>query len=732
MFKRPGGFGIYTSVNRMYAFLVAVVAVFTACSGEAAATRVALALSTSLAKPGETITAAVQLEMSPGWHTYWKNSGASGIPTTIAWDLPKGITAGEINWPVPEKFIPEKLDANGNPIPGSQDFDQVTYVYHDKAVLLVPLTIAAEATIGRVEIKALVKWLECQVSCVPGKQEVTAVLEISPTPVPATNAAAFQYWNQQLPQDGGALLPKARWEGSVTNKTRSLLIEWRWHDSTHDWDFFPDKLDDFELQHQTEVVSTNNGAVILRKSVTISGEAWPQELSGLLVQKLAGKTEGYFAKIPIAGESVMAGGATQNSAGPIEKKPLWFYLLNAFLGGLILNIMPCVLPVIALKILGFVGQAKESPAQVRKLGLLYAAGVLVSFLALAALVIGIKAAGHRAGWGIQFSNPLFIVSLSTLVTLIALNLFGVFEVTLSGRALSAAGAAASRSGGTGAFFNGVLATILATPCTAPFLGAALGFAFAQPAPMILLVFLTVGAGLAAPYVLLSWQPAWLKFLPKPGVWMERFKVAMGFPMLLTAIWLVSLAEPFYAQRLVWLEVFLVVVAVAAWVFGANAGMRKNIIALVILVAGYILVLEGKLDWRQPVKREADAPKFIATPPKGYDWAPWSREAVAKARAAGHPVLVDFTANWCATCNTVVKPVLQAQSVRDKAKEVGVVALLADYSLYPDDISDELKFYQRAGVPLVLVFPRNVNEPAIVLSETPTPGAVIEALEQAAR
>ena len=242
-------------------------------------------------------------------------------------------------------------------------------------------------------------------------------------------------------------------------------------------------------------------------------------------------------------------------------------LLYAFIGGLILNLMPCVLPVIALKILGFVSEANSEPRRVRKLGLIYALGVLISFLALAAVVIGVKAAGHHAGWGMQFGSPVFIVCLTTLVTLVALNLFGVFEVTLGGRALDTAGELASKHGRSGAFFNGVLATTLATPCTAPFLAPALGFAFSQIASVIVLIFLTVGLGLASPYVLLSWNPAWLKFLPKPGAWMEKFKIAMGFPMLATVVWLFNIAASSYGKNVLWLGVFLVVVAFAAWIFG---------------------------------------------------------------------------------------------------------------------------------------------------------------------
>ncbi|MEK7780702.1 MAG: protein-disulfide reductase DsbD domain-containing protein [Verrucomicrobiota bacterium] len=738
-FKRPGGFGIYTTVNRILTSVVAAFIAFFAMSADAAATRATLLLSANAAKPGDTITAAVRLEMSPGWHTYWKNSGASGIPTSIAWELPKGVTAGEISWPVPEKYVIEKVDADGKAIPGSLDYEQATYVHHDEAVLLVPLTIAPDAVLGRIEIKALVKWLECQVNCVPGKQEVAASLEIASATTPSSEAAAFQNWNEQLPKDGGAFAPKARWENTTTDKTRGLLFEWRLGDKSSAWDFFPDKSDDFEMQHQTDLVSTNNGAVVVRKLVTISGDVWPKEVSGLLVQKRDGKTDGYFARIDISGESAVVAGAVDSSAPVKEKKPLWLWLIYAFIGGLILNIMPCVLPVIALKILGFVGQAKEAPGRVRALGLVYAAGVLVSFLALAAVIIAIKAAGHKAGWGMQFSNPQFIVGMAALITLVALNLFGLFEVTLGGRTLGAAGELASQHGASGAFFNGVLATVLSTPCSAPFLGAALGFAFSQPAAIIILIFLTVGLGLAAPYVILSWQPSWLKFLPKPGAWMEKFKLAMGFPMLVTAVWLTSLVGTFYGEQSWWLGVFLVLLGAAAWVFGefyqrGNRARGVGILFTILLLAtGYLWALESGLDWRHPQQQTATGGK-VANAPKDYPWQRWSPEAIATARAEGRVVVVDFTASWCQTCKISVQPGFEAKAVVEKLKQLNAVALLADYTTFPKELTEELEKFGRSAVPLVLVYPADASKPALVLPEPlpfPAPYApvILNALEK---
>ena len=501
-------------------------------------------------------------------------------------------------------------------------------------------------------------------------------------------------------------------------------------------DFFPGPSDPFEIEAHTEILSSGPDEIRLRKTVHKYEGDWPKEISGLLIQNLGEQRQGYDAQLSIAQSESGATSASASGAVVMPTKSLWQMLLYAFIGGLILNIMPCVLPVIALKILGFVGQARENPRAVRRLGLIYAAGVLVSFLALASLVIAVKAAGNKAGWGMQFGNPLFIVALTVLVTLVALNLFGVFEVTLSGRVLDATGGLTSKHGAAGAFFNGVLATALATPCTAPFLGVALGFAFAQTTPIIVLMFLTVGLGLALPYVILSWQPAWLKFLPKPGPWMEKFKIAMGFPMLATAVWLFNLTPTFYGGRVWWLGIFLVVVAMAAWVFGEffQRGRRRRGFALgvtlALLVGGYLYAIEDQLDWRSPLPPDAMAGSLKESP-DGIDWKRWSPQAVADAQAQNRPVLVDFTADWCLTCQVNKKTSIEIDSVKSKLKEINAVALLGDYTRLPEDITDELNRFDRAGVPLVLVYPKDSDQPPIVLPEALTPGIVLNALTKAA-
>lgn len=705
----------------------------------AAHTQARLVVSATTAKPGDTVLAGVRLKMDPGWHTYWKNAGSSGSATTIKWQLPAGVTASEIQWPIPHKLAPPKEDAAGNPLPGQFDFEFTTYTYHDEVVLLVPLKLAPDLKPSVLDLKAKVEWLECEKLCLPGDAEVATKLDIGSETKPSADAALLELWRNKLPKPADGLSARASWEKAPSGDSRPLILEWSVAGIVVEPDFFPDAHDDFEVQAATEVLSAGPEKVRLRKIVKKFQGDWPSDISGVLVQKVSGEQLGFSATLQT--------GSAQTAVAPSQTatvtKSLWQMLVYAFIGGMILNIMPCVLPVIALKILGFVSQAKDEPRRVRKLGLIYAVGVLVSFLALAAIIIAAKAAGQKAGWGIQFSNPQFIIALTVLVTLVALNLFGVFEVTLSGRVIGAADQLASGHGVSGAFFNGVLATVLATPCTAPFLGVALGFAFAQPTPIIALMFLTVGLGLAAPYVVLSWQPGWLKFLPKPGVWMENFKIAMGFPMLATAVWLLSLTTTFYGERSWWLGIFLVLVGTAAWVFGAfvQRGTKRRalagVVAVLLLVVGYGWVLDGNLDWRSPLKESADSGP-VANAPKGYPWQPWSREAVAKARSESRPVIVDFTAKWCVTCNATVKPALERAEVIEKLKAMKAAALLADNTKFPPAIAEELERFNRAGVPLVLVYPRDAAQPPLVLPEplSPSPAhyakVILEALEKAAR
>jgi thiol:disulfide interchange protein DsbD len=730
---------------RRIVFLFSICLCLAALTARAAHTHVQLLLSADTAKPGDTILAGVDMKMDAGWHTYWKNSGAAGLPTKIEWQLPPGVIAGEIQWPLPKKLPPAEV---------------TTYGYDDEVMLIVPLTLASNLSTGPIDLKANVSWLECKEVCIPANQDADAKLIVSSETKNSADSRNIDSWQQKVPVFLTNAPIKAWWEKARASDVRPLVIDFSIIPEpfkTNLMDFFPDASDQFEIQAPSETFpigpSSGTQEIGLRKLVKKFSGDWPKEVSGVGLYFMERGPVAMEVNLPIAdqapaGETISSQNNTNiltaqpSNDSTLPPQPLWQMLLYAFIGGLILNIMPCVLPVIALKILGFVSEAKSSPRRVRALGGIYAVGVLFSFLVLAAIVIGVKAAGHQAGWGMQFGSPIFIVCLTTLVTLVALNLFGVFEVTLGGRTLDAAGNLASKHGASGAFFNGVLATTLATPCTAPFLAPALGFAFSQSAATIILIFLTVGLGLASPYVLLSWNPAWLKFLPKPGAWMEKFKIAMGFPMLATVVWLFSVAASDYGARVFWLGVFLVALAFAAWIFGEffqRGRNRKGIalaIVLILLAGSYAYALEDKLHWREMID-ETDA-TTLAVSSGGIDWQPWSPEAVAQARAAGKPVLVDFTASWCVTCNAIVKPALENDSVSAKLKEINAIAFLADYTRTPANITDEISKFGGAGVPLVLVYPKNPDVAPIVLPQ-PSPlqlpssygKIILDALDRAA-
>ncbi len=683
----------------------------------AANTEARLVLAADTARPGDTVMAGIHLHMQPGWHTYWRYPGGSGGATTVAWRLPAGVAAGEIQWPVPEILPADEF---------------TTYIYKDDVVLLVPLKLAPNAAAGPKELKAEVKWLECNKSCIQGKADVQATLNIGSELKPSAEATLIAAWQKKLAITKPDLAARAWWEKPATGDSRPLLFEWPGVGSGKQADFFPYGGDQYEVQFATESVGTDPGKIRIRKMVKKLEGDWPKIIPGLLVSKSGNETLAYEVNLPITPDGE-AGAIAATMAAP-NASSLAVMLLYAFIGGLILNVMPCVLPVIALKILGFVNQAKQERGEVRRLGFVYGAGVPASFLVLAALVIGVKALGHAASWGMQFQNPQFLIAMTVLVTLVALNLFGLFEITLSGRLMGAAGGLAAKEGNSGAFFNGVLATALATPCTAPFLGAALGFAFTQPPVIIIAIFLTVGLGLAAPYILLSCQPAWLKFLPKPGAWMEKFKVAMGFPMLATAFWLFTLAAPNFGEDgAFWLGIFLILIALVAWIWGQfiQRGRRKILslaVCALLLLFAYDYILEGQLHWRSPPALAKSG--SLKNSPEGIDWQPWSAEAVQAAQAEGRPVIVDFTAKWCTTCEVNKKYSIEIPSVRAKLKKINAAALIENSFTKDATVVAELNRYQRAGVPLVLVYPGKPGAPPQVLPELLTPGIVLDALDKA--
>jgi thiol:disulfide interchange protein DsbD len=716
---------------RLLVLLWSLVAVVPVVSGAPAPqTTVRLLLSHETARPGETITAALELSSAPKWHTYWRNSGDSGFPTTIQWDLPAGLSAEPIQWPVPHKAVL---------------IDFASYVYEGTEYLLIPIMISPDAKPGAVQLKGRVDWLECEKSCHPRKTNVAATLTIGPEWKLSANAAFIDKARQRLPKETAPFAVTAQWERGTNAATRTLVIEWATNEASNQPDFYAFESEQYTVAAST-VVEASGPKVRLKKTVSLVEETngWPRKIAGLVINDTTAKEPvGYQVSLELPTDAAPNGAPTSQSASAVQiggspvAKSLWAVLGIAFLGGLILNIMPCVLPVIALKILSFVNQSGTESGRARRLGIIYALGVLTSFAVLAGLIIAVKQSGQVASWGMQYQNPVFLVVMVTLVTLISLNLFGVFEITLGGSAMGAASELASKEGRAGAFFNGVLATVLGTSCTAPFLAFAIGYAFGQPALVTLLVFLMMGVGLAFPYVLLTWNPALLRLLPKPGAWMEKFKVAMGFPMLATAIWLygVAVSAHFGSTGAFWLALFLLLVAVAAWIFGAfiQRGRKlKGFAALISLGAlafAVGFVLENKLSWRSP--NYAQTSERSVANNSGIEWQKWSHEAVAKTRAEGRPVLVDFTATWCPNCQFNKATSIEIEAVEKKLKEINGVAMIADFTRKDPVIAEELKRFERYAVPLVLVYPAGPAQPPMVLPEILTPDIVLGALDRAA-
>ena len=672
-----------------------------------AKTKVDLLVESAEAKPGTTVMVGLHLRMPDHWHTYWQNPGDSGDSTKMTWEnLPEGITAGAIQWPVPEKV---------------EWLEMFTYAYHHDVLLMIPLTLSADLKPGEYQLNGKVVWLECEESCLPGDKQVAATLVVGEDTKPGPNRELFETWREKLPDTKVLPAIPASWTGKPVEGKREIAIEAPFGKGAV-VAFIPDSAKDkaWSISHDSvQVIEMKQ--TLIRKTVESEQGEWPAVISGVLRVELDGAVQGYRTEVQIGdGEETVAGTVTAESV-----QSIWLILGGAFLGGLILNIMPCVLPVISLKILGFVQQSQESPERVRKLGLTYALGVWASFLALAGVLISAKNSTQMASWGMQMQSPYFNLVLLLVVVLVALNLFGVFEVTLGGSTMTKASELSSREGFMGAFFNGVLATALATPCTAPFLAGAMGVALTQGQGTIIAAMSAVAFGLASPYVILSFRPDWLKFLPKPGDWMVQFKMIMGFPMLAAGIWILSFTGPMFGKAgVLWLGVLLVFVALAAWVFGefkqraASMSLRPLVACGVLLLSGYGLAMEWGLDWRK-------------TRNDSIQWTAWSPEAEQKARTVGKVVLIDFTADWCITCKANKRTSIEIDSVRAVLKERGVVTMTGDYTNKDPRITKVLHDHRRSGVPLVLVYSSGENKPE-VLPVMLTPQIVLDALENAGK
>ncbi len=715
------------------ALLAFVVGLFLAGSAQAAFGEKHVAASlvaerTALV-PGQTTTVALRLVHDEHWHTYWKNPGEAGLPTTIAWTLPPGFAAGPIQWPAPEI-----TDTGG----------VLTYGFGGDLLLLVDITAPAEATLGEpVTLQARADWLMCKESCIPGDARVSLTLPVAATAAPEAQwAARIAAARAAVPQPTDKLSAQAY----RTGRAVTIRVEPR----------------DAAVRPGGLMVAffDENGAVeaqALQPAQTAAGGAWefsvrqadaagaPQELAGLLVAEAGwwpGGPRAVAIRIPVTDGpprgaalqpaptgSVPASGAGTPSSGRPEGTTygLGGVLVLAFLGGMILNLMPCVFPVMGIKILGFVQQAGEDRAKVRLHGLTFAAGVLASFWVLAGILIALRPADGAAaqGWGFQLQNPAFDFALVIVMLVFGLSLSGVFEI--GGSLIGAGAGLQAKSGYAGSFFSGVLATVVATPCSAPFLAPALGAAMVLPPVASLAAFTAIAAGLALPYLVLSFAPALIKLLPRPGAWMETFKQFMAFPLYATAaflLWVLAglLSDDHFA--FLFLLLGLVLIAAAVWVLGRWAVLHRPARTRWIarLVAACLFAAGAVLGWP---KAGVDAQAEVAALPQP-DWQPWSTEAVERLRAEGRVIYVDFTARWCVTCQVNKGVVFGSDEVLREFRDRKVAALRADWTRQDPKITAELQRFGRAAVPVNLVYLPGRAEP-LVLPEVLTPATVLEAV-----
>jgi thiol:disulfide interchange protein len=556
-----------------------------------------------------------------------------------------------------------------------------TFGYNDQTVIAATITPPAACTPGSaLEFKANVKWLACQDACVPGKRDLSLKLPIAASATPA-NSALFE---------------GVGWTGKVQDL----------------------KLDD----SHSALPPASSGAVLAATNTVIPPAALASQNT-----KFAGS---------ILDADLSGAGATD------EKQSLVMYIALAFIGGFILNFMPCVLPVISIKVLSFMQQAGDDPKRVFRLGLTFTAGIISAFLVLAGAVIAVQQAGQKVGWGFQFQYPIFLFAMAAIVLVFALSLFGLFYVQINA-GQDQIDKLASKEGYTGTFFKGVLATTLSTPCSAPFLGTALGFAFSEPPYVVLLMFFTIAVGMAFPYVLLTAQPAWMKYLPKPGVWMEKFKEAMGFLLVATVVWLVwVLGQQVGINAAMAAVGFLVALSFAVWLVGrftdlTSTGARKAtvyLIAAVVMAGSYWTMLRPFPELLAFSAPQAPAPPYAVathvTAGGGIQWQPFSIEKLDSELHAGKTVFVDFTADWCLTCKANESGAINTPPVIAKFKELGVVPIKADWTKQDPEISQLLQKLGRSSVPLYVIFPNGQPAKRIILPEGMlTPQQVLEALSQ---
>jgi thiol:disulfide interchange protein DsbD len=632
--------------------------------------------------PGSTFTVALKLAHPDEWHSYYQNSGGVELPPSIKWTLPQGFSAGPIQWPAPQV---------------KDGFFGKSFVYAGSPVFLTDITAPASLAVGEtVTLAADAAWQICKQSCISERREFTLKLPVTVAPAKNPSAAAlFEKARANQP------LKAAGWTFSASPAGEDILLRVKPAGALENdpVDFVPD---------QPFVLSASSGGALTR-----DGDAWAIRLKRATKDALENNIpQGDAFSGVLTGERPVAVPLIRISAAPPASLSFAKFLPvlgGMLLGGLILNLMPCVFPVIGLKIMGFVQQAGADRKKIALHGITFAAGVFASFGALSGILF---TARESFGWGYQLQNPWVVLSLMLLMFVLALNMFGVFEIGAS--ATSVGGSLQTKQGLAGSFFSGVLATVVATPCSAPFLGAAIGAAIVLPAFQFFASFGFMALGLALPYLVLSIFPKLIDFLPRPGPWMESFKQAMSFLLFATAGYLLWVYAGLIDLDNLLGPVFgLSAIAVACWIHGRwNLPHRKKGTRLAALAFALLFATAGL---------------FLAKPPKpsALDWQPWSPEKQEALLAEGKPVYIDFTAKWCATCQVNKKRAYTGEVVA-LMKKKGVVTLKGDKTRPDPQIEQALQKYGRTAIPVnVLLAP---GKAPVILPELLSPDDVIRALE----
>ena len=652
-------------------------------------------------QPGEPFDIGLHMTMDSDWHNYWVNPGDAGEPTYVIWDLPDGFEVDEIRWPFPQKIDVGPLSSYG---------------YSDEVLLPMRVRPPDDIASDTVALSGTAMWLICADICLTAEQEVSLTLAVGdPAPDPAW-AAAFRESETLHPPD------LADWSFSATSSSGGYTLHasapdgWR---GAFEGSFFfvdtPATLAHAEAQRTKQ--ASGGFALTLVESPYANEPA--ETLTGVLVAPDGATWDGVHGAMSV--NAPVQPGPVADAVSSGAQPTLILAMLFAFVGGLILNLMPCVFPILSIKILGFARGRAHAPQTIRNHGLVFGLGVVVSFWVLAGILLALRTGGQQLGWGFQLQSPLMVGGLAVLMFALGLMLLGVFEI---GYGLARIGSASdSKEGAGGAFLSGVLAVMVATPCTAPFMGAALGYAVTQTVASSVVVFTSLGVGMALPYVLLSLFPGWIQRLPKPGRWMETLKQALAFPMFATAVWLVWVFGTLTGNTgVAYLLLALTIVGLGAWIYGRwgmpSATRRSRLtstgFATAAVVAAFLVIGAG-------------ADETSAADTSDPEWLAFDQAEVDRLAASGEPVFVDFTAAWCLSCQANKIAVLNTDRVGDAFRERGVVRFRADWTRRDEEIARALARFGRSGVPLYVLYP-GTSEP-VLLPEILTPGIVLDALDR---